>query len=224
MKNLKFMALAGLGLAVVGGAKADIYGDAAGYINIIDAGHTHLDVLSIEAMNTATTLTFSFSLTGSPIDTNWGKYGVLIRRTGMVDTSVRNNGWNRPFNLGGGANVWLAGWADGATPGFEAYNYDGAWNKVNPNGTPAITAGGYAMTVNLADVGIMLGETITFDVYTSGGGSDDTARDSLMGAQPLTWGDQVNTNGVEFTVVPEPATMAVLGLGAAAMLRRRRKS
>ena len=37
-------------------------------------------------------------------------------------------------------------------------------------------------------------------------------------------GDYIGIDDVQYTAVPEPATMAVLGLGAAALLRRRRRN
>ena len=46
--------------------------------------------------------------------------------------------------------------------------------------------------------------------------------DSLTGSI-ANWGDTANLSGLDYQVVPEPATMTLLGLGALAALKRRKK-
>ena len=229
MKNLKVLAVS-MAFAAVATSQAVVFNDPTGDINVIDAGHTHLDLTSVEVTNTLSTITFKFNVAGNPTSPNWGKYAAIIRRSGGGDLGPGtnpngpvNNPWGRGIFLNGGANAWVAGWADnGAPPArFQAWSFVGNWSLQSTNDA-TVDSTSYSLTANLADLGIAVGETITFDAITTGGGDFDTARDSLFGAESSSWSSVVNTNGGQYTVVPEPASMAALGLAALAMLRKRK--
>jgi hypothetical protein len=108
---------------------------------------------------------------------------------------------------------------------------EGAWNFTLPVATPVTVPNSLAVTFQLARVGGNTGG-VGFQFNAANppavGNSDPTFfwRENTAGG---TWGKYnfsgTNANlALELTAVPEPASMLALGLGAAAMLRRRRKA
>ena len=150
-----------------------------------------------------------------------------------------------------GMNHWLGGWVDGTSThagigggagGAELYHYDNggstqaAWIKdaatydpVAPTGLAFSVTGGaqssIGWTVSLASLNLIPGNVIYFDAYSSGGGNNDSAVDSLANPNvSITgWNDPYTSyvTGAggpglnSYTVaVPEPTTYALLTLGA----------
>lgn len=218
--NTKLIAAA-VALGVVAGANATLYVDNTGDIAL--GSMPHMDITSVDVTSTATQITFQINLAGDPIATNWGKYNVILHNlaAGTTDTSLENNPWGRNYRLLGGSTGFIGSWADQPANNQQNWSYNGSWN-MNLLSTNAITTSTVTLTANLADLGLGQSDSIIFDVVTTGGG-DDTAVDSLTGVPPTSWGEQVALEGLLYNPVPEPATMAVLGLGAAALLRRRAK-
>jgi hypothetical protein len=80
-------------------------------------------------------------------------------------------------------------------------------------------------------LGLGIGDSFLFDAYTSGGGGGDGAVDALSanGLSIGDWGDSFNSPGDSglrlYTIIPEPMTLGMLGIGAVATglgCRRRR--
>ena len=152
-----------------------------------------------------------------------------------------------------GMNHWLGGWVDGTSThagigggagGAELYHYDNggstqaAWIKdaatydpVAPTGLAFSVTGGVQSsmqwTVSLASLNLIPGNVIYFDAYSSGGGNNDSAVDSLANPNvSITGWNDTYTSYVtgaggpglnSYTVaVPEPSTYALLTLGALA--------
>ena len=152
-----------------------------------------------------------------------------------------------------GMNHWLGGWVDGTSThagigggagGAELYHYDNggstqaAWIKdaatydpVAPTGLAFSVTGGaqssIGWTVSLASLNLIPGNVIYFDAYSSGGGNNDSAVDSLANPNvSITGWNDTYTSYVtgaggpglnSYTVaVPEPSTYALLTLGALA--------
>ena len=164
-----------------------------------------------------------------------------------------------------GMNHWLGGWVDGTSThagigggagGAELYHYDNggstqaAWIKdaatydpVAPTGLAYSVTGGaqssMEWTVSLAAMNLIPGNVIYFDAYSSGGGNNDSAVDSLANPNvSITgWNDPYTSyvtgaggpglNAYTVSAVPEPSSMAAVGLAGAAIaghLMRRRRS
>jgi len=222
---MKKLALIFVASAMVSSAFAVIYTDPTGDVAVPGNPFPHIDITSVEVTNTLSTITFKFNVAGDPVATNWGKYTIIGRKVGAstLDMSATNNPWGpRPYGLAGGSNFWIGSWADAPASNQQNWTYNGSWNLVstvnNSVNTTSVT-----LTSTLADLGLAAGDNLMFDAVTTGGGGSDTAVDSLTGAPTTGWGDSVTLQGNRYLVTPEPATFAALGLGALAMLRRRKK-
>ncbi len=223
--------------AVTVAALASLAGLASGQVVYTDtvgdtfttAGDGILDIVQVEVSNTLDDITFVITVDGDVDAVDWGKYLVIIDSAAGGDTA--GNGWGRPIGMSQGANNWLGSWVDSGN-GLEAYSWDGgAWqlDGATYNGTPglSISKGGNTVTLTapLALLGISVGQDIFFDVFSSGGGDNDGAVDSLgnPGQQIGDWGDFSEAFPLVYTVVPAPGVLALGLLGGAAIATRRRR-
>jgi hypothetical protein len=186
------------------------YTDATGEIHANVGNHPHLDITSVVVtVNAAATdVTIRINLQGSPLasgGSNWGKYLVGIRSGGGGSTT--SNGWGRPIYLASGMTRWIGTWADAAgdTCDGQIYSYSGSWSPAGAPTSVTKDATGITITTSVASLGMDPGETIAFDVYTSGGGGGDSAVDALSAAaSSITgWGGPFTTSVVGGT--PNPA-------------------
>ena len=197
------------------------------------SGNAHLDISSVEVTNTPTDITFKINLVGNPVATDWGKYMIGIDAAEGGATS--GNGWNRPISMSGGMDYWIGSWADFGT-GQEVYHFDGAnWVRdrmASELPLPVVTTDSVALTMPLSLLGFTGNQNqtrdIRFDVYTSGGGGGDSANDASSNPNqsvsnwpgPYDSGNLVSTYTV---VIPEPASLGLLGAAALGLLARRRR-
>lgn len=158
-----------------------------------------------------------------------------------------------------GMNHWLGAWVDGTSThsgtgggagGAEFYRYsnnDSQWVKDASTFDVSIPSGyGYSVTsgslssmqwtVPLSSMNLVPGNLIYFDAYSSGGGSGDSAVDSLANpnvaitswAGPYTsYATAAGGPGLNsYQVVPEPSTylLSALGVLALYLFARRRKA
>lgn len=231
----KFLGMA-VAVMIAGQAMATVYNDATGDLHDGSGSGAdfsvfpHLDIASVEITNDASVINFAVTLVGDIQATDWGKY--LVHIDSVPGGETFGNGWNRPINMPSGADYWLGSWVDSGG-GMENHRWDGSvW--VRDNATwDAPTAGAVSlgisqftatMTVDIAALGLAIGDSFVFDVYSSGGGTPDGAIDALSQATPsaLDWGDSYDTSStLTYTLVPEPTTAALIAVGALALIRRR---
>jgi len=217
-----------MALGAVASAQATVYTDSVGDVVVPGSPFPHLDIASMEITNDATSIMFKFNLVGDPIATDWGKYIV------MMDTQPGGdpvgNGWNRPISMPSGADKWLGSWVNDGN-GFENRGWNGSgWqlDGATYNSTPGMMiskdSSSVSLKLNFADLGLVIGSTFQFDAFTSGGGDNDGAVDSLgnPNAQISDWGNRSDAQSNQYTLVPEPASVTMLALGAIALIRRRR--
>ena len=193
-----------------------------------------LDISSVEVNNTATDLIFKINLTGDPVATDWGKYMIGLDTTAGGDPA--GNGWVRPIGMASGMDYWAGTWVDGGNGG-EVRNWTGAaWALqsatygANPDSISTIkNSSSVTIQFKYAGLGLAPGSTFCFDIYTSGGGGGDGAIDALGNpAQSIAnWGDYYNSGSqyVTYTIpaVPEPTSLALLGIGASLIIGRIRR-
>ena len=229
------LAIASTGFAgLLGGS---VYSDATG--DLFDNGLTNLDIVSVEMSNDDSFLYISVLLGANLDDTSggqgWGKYAVGINNM-QGGPEVNGNAWGRNIDWMRGITHWSATWADdgGSGVGGEVYHWDGsAWvldgatyaGSTNIFGDYTGHADGYQRwAISLATLGVGVGDTIQFDVISTGGGGGDPGVDHLSRFDPATpgWGTQsVAGSFLSYTVVPAPGAVALLGLAGLAGRRRR---
>lgn len=211
-------------------AMADVYSDAAGDIapDIATGGGT-MDILSAEVTDNMTSITFKITVGGDTSATDWVKYMIAINSGPGGD--VNGNGWNRPVVQSTGMDTWLGSWIDGGN-GLENRKWTGAaWTLAGATylGTPglSISKSGNMITISalMADLGLVPGQTINFDIVSSGGGDNDGAIDSL--ANPninvFSWGQPSDVGNLPYTLsIPTPGAAVLAGLAGMTLARRRR--
>ncbi len=223
-------------------ASADVYNDNVGgtasggdlheFFN--GMGFTHLDISGVEVTNDSQYLYINISTDGLVSDQNWGKYIVGIDTGANAgDNSTDPGTWNRNVDWGRGITHFLGTWADDGGSlqfGGEIRGFDGSnWNLVGAtwNGDSNISgtsAAGQMIVVEFAALGLSIGDSFEFDVFSTGGGADPGVDHlSRSDAATIDWGTtSVAGDFLSYTIVPAPGTLALLGFGALAGARRRR--
>jgi hypothetical protein len=234
MRNLLLSTIAVAVLA--GAAQADIYTDSAGDV-FTGAGGGILDILSVEVTNDASNLYFTFNVGGSIAAADWGNYMVMLDTVAGGDTV--GNGWGRPIGFASGGDHWLGSWVNGGG-GAEIRTWNGSgWdlNEASYNAAPENDVGtlinsetSFTIRASLADLGLDVGDKVIFDAYSSGADFSPGALDALAnpGITIGDWGNYYQTpssgqgGALSYTIVPAPASVALVGLGGLLAGRRRR--
>lgn len=225
----KLIAAMIVAIAAMPASASMLYQDSVGDV-FTSAGGGILDIVSLEVSNDATNISFKFTLAGDVDATDWGKYMIIFDTVPGGDPV--GNGWIRPISMTSGADYWIGSWVDSGN-GAELYNYSAVWTRTEatydpaPNNDISISKSGNTVTITtlLSNMGLSAGDLVLLDAFTSGGGSGDGAIDSLGNPfqQVGNWGDHSIAHPVTYQVkVPEPSTIALIGLGALALIRRRR--
>jgi len=217
-----------LALGIIGAAtipaSAAIFNDATG--ENFD-GNAHMDIASVEVTNDATNLTVKVTLNGSIASPNdWGKYMMGIDSTAGGDSA--GNGWGRPISMPG-MDYWIGSWVDSGG-GIQLWNYNGAsWvglaAPILAIGTNSVT-----WTIPQTSLGLTIGNSFNFDVYTAGGGGGDSANDASSNASQSTTGwsgpynSSTNVSNYTLTAIPEPGVLGLFGLAGLALIRRCRRA
>ena len=199
-------------------ASASVYTDATA--DLFDNGMPNLDIASVEMTDNGVDLTISVTTASYA---NWTKYMIMFN---TVAGGATSNAWSRPIDLAGTEiEYFLGSWVD-ASPGnsqFVAYE-SGAWNwGAASTFTNSVSGNTVSWTVSLASLGLSAGQTMWFDVATSGGGNDPGV-DHLSRSDMATtgWGTpSVAGAFASYTVTPAPGAIALLGLAGLAARRRR---
>ena len=215
-----------------------IYNDAIGDIDAgISTGGGTLDLVSMEVSHTATDIQFKLTVNGNIGSTDWGKFMVGIANNKGNGTTT-SDGWNRPITMSanGGMTSWLGSWVDGGG-GAENYIKQASWGLIGASyngnfGNFALAAGAQStitVGISIASIGMSIGDTFSFDAYSSGGGNADSAIDALANPSVAvtSWGqayDSGTSTSFSYTLTAIPAPGAIALVGLAGLVARRRKA
>jgi hypothetical protein len=125
---------------------------------------------------------------------------------------------------------WLNN-ASGNPAGATLYGWSGsAWNPVTSTGGPnpfnisaAVNSSSVIVSLDFAALGLSVGNSFNFDVYSSTAGNDNVL-DALASTGSLTWNSNPFDSGVNvysYTVIPEPGTIMLLAGGLLLLAVRR---
>ena len=200
--------------SVASAASADSYTDAS--LDLFDNGLDNLDITGVNMSDDGVNLTIAVTTRGFQ---NWTKYMMYFNTTGAGTTS---NGWARPVNLTSNIDYYIGSWVDAPSDNAQFWSWTGAWNQTGTL-TNSVSGNTVSFTMSLASLGLSAGQTIYFDVATSGGGNDPGV-DHLSRSDAATpgWGTaSTSGNFLAYTTVPAPGAIALLGLAGLAGRRRR---
>jgi hypothetical protein len=200
--------------SVASAASADSYTDAS--LDLFDNGFDNLDITGVNMSDDGVNLTIAVTTRGFQ---NWTKYMMYFNTTGAGTTS---NGWARPVNLTSNIDYYVGSWVDAPSDNAQFWSWTGAWNQTGTL-TNSVSGNTVSFTMSLASLGLSAGQTIYFDVATSGGGNDPGV-DHLSRSDAATpgWGTaSTSGNFLAYTTVPAPGAIALLGLAGLAGRRRR---
>jgi hypothetical protein len=195
--------------------------DSTGDINAgISTGGGTLDIVKMEVGDTASDVVLKLTVNGNISSTDWGNFMIGIANQKAAGTTT-GNGWNRPINLNAGVTNgvtngmthWIGSWVNNGG-GAQLWTYSaGAWSgpvslagtSLNPTNQSVIT-----YTVPKTSLGVVNGDTIRLDAYSSGGGGGDSAVDAL--ANPSTsitsWGQTYTSSGANLASYTLANTLA----------------
>jgi hypothetical protein len=212
MKRTLLVTAAAAALASV--ASADSYTDAS--FDLFDNGFDNLDITGVDVSDDGVNLSIAVTTRGFQ---NWTKYMMYFNTTGTGTTS---NGWGRPVNLTSNIDYYVGSWVDAPSDNAQFWSWSGAWSQTGTLSN-SVSGNTVSFSISLASLGLSAGQTIYFDVATSGGGNDPGV-DHLSRSDAATpgWGTaSTSGNFVAYTTVPAPGAIALLGLAGLAGRRRR---
>jgi hypothetical protein len=230
--------LAGVALQAQAAPGVTTYNDAINDIDPgISTGSGTLDLVKMEVSNTASDVVFQLTVNGNIGSTDWGKFMIGIANNKGYGTSS-SDGWARPITMSanGGMTNWIGSWVDGGG-GAENRSNQTSWGLTgatyNGNfGGFSLSAGAQSTityTVSIASLGMSIGDTFSFDAYSSGGGGGDSAVDALANPNVAitSWGqpyDSGASNSFSYTLSAVPAPGAIALIGVAGLMGRRRRA
>ncbi len=204
--------------ALSASASASVFTDATA--DLFDNSLSNLDIASVEMNDNGVDLTISITTASYQ---NWTKYMIMFN---TVAGGATSNAWSRPIDLAGtDIDYFIGSWVDAPSSNSQFVAYEtGAWNwGAASTFTNSVSGNTVSWTVSLASLGLSAGQTMWFDVATSGGGNDPGV-DHLSRSDMATtgWGTpSVAGAFASYTVTPAPGAIALLGLVGLAARRRR---
>lgn len=196
---------------------ADVYNDGS-----FDQGpdNSNLDLISVEVTNDESNVFFSVTTREFA---DWTKYMVFVDSIDDSGADGNNNGWVRNVEMGpAGIDYFMGAWVDNGG-GTALYGWDDAWSSITGGSVVNIdgAANTVTMSISLATLGLEVGDSLRFEIGTTGGGEGDPATD-LMNGTSASWGGVSNFGTLlEYTTVPAPGALSLL-VAAGLVARRRR--
>ena len=212
MKQSLLVTAVAAALASVASAQ---YSDST--FDLFDNGFDNLDITGVNVSDDGSNLSIAVTTRGFQ---TWTKYMMYFNTSNAGTTS---NGWGRPVNLTSNIDYYVGSWVDAASDNVQFWSWGGSsWGQTGTL-TNSVSGNTVTFTFSLASLGLSAGQTIYFDVATSGGGNDPGV-DHLSRSDAATpgWGTaSTSGNFLAYTTVPAPGAIALLGLAGLAGRRRR---
>jgi hypothetical protein len=207
-------------------AQMSVITDATGEIspNLGTTGDGTLDIVKMEVGDTATDVVFRLTINGNVSTTGWGNFMIGIANQ-KINGTTAGNGWARPINLNAGVingvtygmTHWIGSWVNGGG-GAQVWTLNGAsWAEsaaTYSGNLPgfSLLAGTQSVityTVPKTSLGVVNGDTIKFDAYSSGGNGGDSAVDALAnpGTSITSWGQTYSSSGANLASYTLASTM-----------------
>ena len=181
-------------LLIANAGAQSTYQDAIGDVAVPGGHFPQLDIESVEVSGSpgASLLTFRVIVNGDPLNPNWGNYLVGLK-AGAGGTPTGIGGSARPINFPSGMTHYLATKSTGGeiwTRGAAQWTQTATFSQSRDTLERAVI-----FAVPYAALGLSNGQTITFDVYTSGNGATDGAVDALStsGSSITNWSDSFDS-------------------------------
>jgi len=226
--------LAGVALQAHAAPGVTTFTDAINDIDpSVSSGNGTLDLVKMEVSNTESDVMFKLTVNGNIGTTDWGKFMIGIANNKGNGTSS-SDGWGRPITMSanGGMTHWIGSWVDGGAGSQLWTNGSSGWSGPASLAGFTVSAGAQStvsFTVSIASLGLSIGDTFSFDAYSSGGGNSDSAIDALANPNYAisSWGQAYNSgpsNSYSYTLGAIPAPGAIALIGVAGLLGRRRRA
>ena len=214
MKQSLMVTAVAAALASVASAQ---YSDST--FDLFDNGFDNLDITGVNMSDDGVNLSIAVTTRGFQ---TWTKYMMYFNTVNPGGTLT--NAWGRPVDLGKtDIEYYVGSWVDAPSDNVQLWAWGGSsWGQTGTL-TNSVSGNTVTFTFSLASLGLAAGQTIYFDVATSGGGNDPGV-DHLSRSDAATpgWGTASTAgNFLAYTTVPAPGAIALLGLAGLAGRRRR---
>ena len=188
---------------------ADVYYDAVGDIAVSNA---NLDITQVEVTDDGSDLTIKVSLNAWE---DWTKVLLFIGLPGAESVTGENNPWYRAVSTDWGVSNFVGSYFDNGDNNLNYVASGGTWYVDTPAfASMSVDRGAASITYTLAGIaGTYDGQTINFDIATSGGNNGDPGIDlaSTSTVQPG-WGQGTSQSITPLTYTL-PSTPVVPGIG-----------
>jgi hypothetical protein len=226
MKNQTLVALASVAISASAFAGATAYTESFGDAqnDLFDNGFGNLDITNVDVTyHSAGFLQFDISTRAF---SSWTKYCLFI--SAGSGASTVSNPWNRPHSTNGQTITHFVGsWVDQPENNSQTWQFGASggelWAHISNDSN---SQAGNTVSLFLRGITLNAGDSIRFDVGTSGGGNDPMVDLlSRSNQSTISWGSaSTSGNFLTFTIPGVPAPGAIALFGVAGLMSRRRRA
>ena len=160
---------------------------------------------------------------------SWTRYLVFLDTEEGAGNTGNNNPWFRNVEMGSnGIDYFIGAYNNDNDNGGDALLYSandsGSWDSINEgadhqdSGTHSFSI---AFSIAMADIGLGIGDTFSFEVATTGGDNGNPATDLMNGSSGDWGGSSSFGEMLEYTIVPAPGALSLLAMAGLVARRRR---
>ena len=216
-------------LVVASSASADLY--VTTYTDAqYDQGPGFVDNLDLTTVLVSNDLENVYFRIQTSSYESWTRYLVFLDTAEDAGISGNNNPWLRNIEMSdNGIDYFVGAYNNDSDNGGAALLYSandsGSWDQINDGadhqdrGTHSFSM---AFSIAMADLGLGINDTFSFEVATTGGDNGNPATD-LMNGNSGNWGgsSSFGPGMLEYTIVPAPGALSLLAMAGLVARRRR---